>query len=103
MRLPLVLICDQEEYDISTCDELEAVLELTYDVPDVIVDMSQVKYIDSTCLTKLATMRKTRAKAGFPPAQVIITSSVILRLFAVTRFDTIWPIFDSVEAAMSDT
>lgn len=33
VRLPLVLICDQEEYDISTCDELEAVLELTYDVP----------------------------------------------------------------------
>jgi anti-anti-sigma factor len=100
VQRPLVVTCDLKEYDISTCDELAKVLELTYNAPRVVVDMSQVEYLDSTSLSKLVIMRKKRGDAGFPPARLVITSHAVRRLFKVTSFDKIWRIFDTVEAAL---
>ena len=57
---------------------------------DVIVDMSRVKYMDSTCLTKLATMRKCQPGEAriLPPAK--LGESVERHrafLYVVTSFD----------------
>ena len=97
---PFVVRCDQEEYDMSNCDELTKVLEPAYNAPNVIVDVTRVEYIDSTCLSKFAIMRKRRGAAGFPPARFVITSTAVRRLFEVTGFDKIWPVFDSLEVAL---
>jgi anti-anti-sigma factor len=97
---PLVVRLDEEEYDISNCDEFFKALEPTFNAPDVIVDMSAVRYMDSTCLSKLTIMRTKRGEAGFPPARIVITSRTVRRLFQLTGFDRFWPIFDSLEGAL---
>jgi len=96
----LVVTLDQAEYDLSNCEELAKALEPTYDASTAIVDMTRVEYLDSTCLSKFLVMRKKRSDAGFPPSRLVITSRMIRRLFEVTGFDKIWPVFDSLQAAL---
>jgi anti-anti-sigma regulatory factor len=100
---PLVVTFEDQEWDLSCVRDFARVLEATYQSPDVIVDMSIVTFIDCACLTRLITMRSERAANGFPPANLVISSILVRRLFGVVKFDTIWPIFDSLEAALRES
>ncbi|MBV8373398.1 MAG: STAS domain-containing protein [Candidatus Eremiobacteraeota bacterium] len=95
-----MLSIEQPEWDISFCDALERILEPAYSAPHVVVDMSAVTYIDSTCLAKLARMRKIRSEHGFAPARLVIVSAHLKRLFRIVQFDRIWPLYDSLEDAL---
>jgi anti-anti-sigma factor len=100
---PLVVTCDQKEYDISTCNEFLKILAPTFNAPSVIVDMSRVEYLDSSCLSKLVLMRQRRREAGFKPARLVIKSRKVMRLFEVTSFDKMWAIFDSLTSALNSS
>jgi anti-anti-sigma factor len=100
-QIPLVVAFDKPEYDIASCDEFFEVLEPTFNHPSVVVDMSRIQYLDSSCLSKLMTMHKRRGEAGFPPARIVITSRTVKRLFELTGFDRVWLIFESLETALA--
>jgi anti-anti-sigma factor len=100
LQKPLVVAFDKPEYDIASSDEFFEVLEPTFNHPSVVVDMSRIQYLDSSCLSKLMSMRKRRGEAGFPPARMVITSRTVKRIFELTGFDKVWPMFDSLEAAL---
>jgi anti-anti-sigma factor len=100
---PLVITFEREEYDLATCDEFGAALEPTYGVPNVILDLSHVTFMDSTCLGKLAGKRKRREKIGYPPARLVINpTSHLRRLVKIVSFDKIWRIFDTLDEALAD-
>jgi anti-anti-sigma factor len=98
---PLIVTLSQAEYDISSCEDLSRELEPTYTHPNVIVDMAGVTYVDSTCLGRLARMRSERNKRGFHPAHLVVGAN-IRYLFKIVEFDAIWPLYDSLEAALNE-
>jgi anti-anti-sigma factor len=100
-QTPVVISFERDEYDIATCDEFAAALEPAYDAPDVILDLSAITYLDSTCLGKLASMRDRRAKSAYLPARMVISAKNITRLFKLVAFDKVWPIFETLDAALA--
>ena len=97
---PLVVTLSQPEYDIYSCEDLALELQKTYARQTVVVDMSGVKYLDSTCLGKLARMRSERAARGYAPAHLVVAAENIKRLFRIVHFEELWPIYDTLEEAL---
>jgi anti-anti-sigma regulatory factor len=99
---PLVIRLLDAEWDLTTCDRLEAELLPTLDRPNVIIDMSRVTFLDSSCLRKLFKMHQERViTRGFEPASLIVTASNIRRLLAIVGFDEHWPVFETPEKALA--
>jgi anti-anti-sigma factor len=99
-RSALIVTLSRAEYDIYSCEDFALELQETYDRQTVIVDMSAVTYLDSTCLGKLARMRSERAARGYAPAHLVVTAENIKRLFKIVHFDELWPLYDSLEEAL---
>jgi anti-anti-sigma factor len=99
---PLVITIDSPQLDVWACDRLQALLEPAYANERVVIDMSAVQYIDSSCLGKLATKRRIRARKGYPPARVVAKSPQVRRVFTLVQFDCVWPLFETVAEALSE-
>ncbi len=50
---PHIIRLAEPEWDIASCDLLYRILAPALTQPDVIIDMSAVTYLDSSCLSKL--------------------------------------------------
>jgi anti-anti-sigma factor len=99
---PLVIRLQEPEWDLTTCDKLEEQLTPTLDWPNVIIDMSAVKFLDSSCLRKFFKMYQERVTTrGFEPARLVVNASNIRRLLAIVGFDELWPIFETREEALA--
>ncbi len=68
---------------------------------DVVVDLSDVTFIDSTGLSAVLEGVHTARQAG-TRAAVVATDDRVVRLFALTGADTVVPVTDSVRAAASN-
>jgi anti-anti-sigma factor len=99
---PFIVALKRDEYDIASCDELGLELEETYTRYNMILDVSGVSYIDSTCLSRLLAMRKKREENGFRPARLVLPSGQLRRLFDILTFDEVWPIYTTLQAALKD-
>jgi anti-anti-sigma factor len=98
---PLVITLREPEWDLTACDELEKHLAPAFSHPNVVIDMSAVTFIDSSCLRTLALMRQKRVtEGGFGPVRLVIEDSNIRRLFSVVGFDKLWPIFETLKEAL---
>ncbi|HEU5481171.1 MAG TPA: STAS domain-containing protein, partial [Candidatus Tumulicola sp.] len=95
-----IVTIDRPELDIFFKDDFANRLERTYGRGNVVVDMSSVRFIDSTCLGKLAAMRRERARRDLPQEKLVISSPQMRRIFEIVRFDTVWPIYDTLEEAL---
>lgn len=64
---PHIIRLAEPEWDIASCDLLYRILAPALTQPDVIIDMSAVTYLDSSCLSKLIKLYVERVtKNGFP-------------------------------------
>jgi anti-sigma B factor antagonist len=97
---PLVITLGGE-FDIYTADALTGMLAPADDRPDVIIDMTNVRYLDSTSLTVFIRMRKRRMESNFPPCPLVGLSANLRRLFKLTRLDLVWPIYDTLDDALA--
>jgi anti-anti-sigma factor len=96
----LVIRLEAEQWDLHTSEELARLLAPAHRHPNVIVDMSNVTYMDSTCLSRLIAMRRERGTLG--PVRLVVSSEQIRHLLRIVRFDHLWPTFGSLEQAMAD-
>lgn len=99
---PLVVRLDAPEWDIASAEQLGDILSAACDRPDVVIDMSAVEYFDSTCLGKLARVHAKRVDKGYPAAPLVIRSPQVRRIFRIVQYDRLWPIFDSLDAALGE-
>jgi|HubBroStandDraft_2_1064218.scaffolds.fasta_scaffold223491_2 anti-anti-sigma factor len=99
---PLMVTLSQPEYDVSTCEDLARELMPSYTAPKAIVDMSAVRYLDSTCLSKLVRMHSQRLNRGFAPARLVLPSKQLRHIFEIVHFDGLWPLYQSLELALKD-
>lgn len=87
------------EWDMSNSQRLVETLAGAYDPSMVIVDLTDVGFMDSACLSKLAMLQKQRAARGLPPASFVVNVPSLRRLFQILGYDTRWQLFETVEAA----
>jgi anti-sigma B factor antagonist len=88
------------DLDLSASAALRALLldEVSLDGPPIVVDLSDVPFIDSTCLGVLiAAVRQARAsRGGF---RLAAPRPRVKRAFEIAALEEMFPLFDSVEEA----
>lgn len=78
-------------------DELERVAQ---EQGDLVLDLSRVAFIDSSCLGALvATVKALREKQG--DIKIAGLCDDVLSIFQITRLDRVFGIFDTVDEAAS--
>lgn len=98
---PLIIRLREEEWDLAVCEHLEQLLVPALEHPNVIIDMSAVRFLDSSCLHKLVHMYRERViRRGFSPARLIVTSPNVRKLFTIVNLDQVWRIFGTLDEAL---
>lgn len=87
--------------DVSLQKNLKNELErLAQEQADIVLDMSGVVFIDSSCLGALVAMAKVlRGRDG--DIKLSLLSEDVLSIFQITRLDRVFGIYDSVEEAIA--
>jgi anti-sigma B factor antagonist len=90
------------EIDVYTAPRLrQALIDLIEGGnSDILVDMSRVDFLDSTGLGVLVGgLKRVKSKDG--SLEIVATQDKILKIFEITGLSKVFPIHDSVEAAVS--
>jgi anti-sigma B factor antagonist len=90
------------ELDVATMPSLDEALSVAVRVegtPKVLLDLSEVTFIDSTALMRLLTAQRELERRG---GQMVLACSnpTVLRLFEVTRTDETFEIFPTRDQAL---
>jgi anti-anti-sigma factor len=96
-----VIVVDGAEWDLVNCEAFEALLRPAHESKTSVIDLSGVRYMDSSCLTKIALMQKQRSARSLLPASFVIASPALRRLFSIVGYDRRWPVYDSVDDAIA--
>jgi anti-anti-sigma factor len=99
---PFIVTLKRDEYDLASSVDLGMELKATYSHPNVILDLSAVTYLDSTCLSRLVAMRNHRVKSRFRPARLVLPSGQVRHVFRIVKFDEVWPIYKTLKDALKD-
>ena len=88
--------------DVSVQKALKDGLDKLLDpaLPDLVVDLSAVTFIDSACLGTLAAFLKTVRKAGGDFKLASLCADV-RSIFQITRLDTVFELHDTVHEAVA--
>ena len=91
-----------EEIDITNADVLRmALLEsATHGPGTFVVDMTRTRFCDTAGLHALVSARK-RAQAEGGDVLLVMSGAAVLRIFAVTGLDQVFPSFASLEEALA--
>ena len=87
------------EFDIERQHELRQTLEPFYTQPYLIVDLTEVEYVDSSCLCEFMRLRSARSDAGTRPACFVVDEQRFGRLFRFLGLDEVFPVVHSLEEA----
>lgn len=98
-NVPVVAV--NGEVDVYAAPALrDGLTELLEDGSSVVVDLTEVGFLDSTGLGALVAARTAAAdKGGSLP--LVCTHQRILKLFTITGLDGVFRIYDNVDAAVA--
>jgi anti-anti-sigma factor len=98
---PMVVTLSDTEWDLTDRDSLAELLAPALEHPNVVIDMTAVQYIDSSCLNVLIHMYRQRvSERGFSAARLVIASPNVCRLFEIVDLDKLWRIYRTLEEAL---
>ncbi len=88
------------EYDIFDKGALRAALERLVDVPNVVLDLTEVRYVDSTAIGEFIRLHNERASRGGARETIVTRSPNLLRLFAMIDLSAVFAIVENLEDAV---
>jgi anti-sigma B factor antagonist len=96
------IVAVEGEIHVSTAPEFSAMLSATVEGgrTSLVLDLTDVMFIDSTGLSVLLTALRQVTHAGGQMA-VVCSNPTVLRLFEITRLDTTFDIHAELEPALA--
>ena len=87
------------EYDLASQKELRRELQRLRTEPDVVLDFSEVTYIDSACIGELLLLNRARKELGFERETIILRAEnrAVQRIFEVTGLSSVFDIVRSID------
>lgn len=92
-----VILTLSGEYDIASRSALKAELEAVRDSKCLVVDLSGVTFLDSSCIGELIGLHGARVSAGYPRLTVVQNELIVRRLFELLGLDQVFHTVDSVD------
>jgi anti-sigma B factor antagonist len=88
------------EFDISSRDRLNAALERLNDVDNVILDLTEVRYLDSTAIGEFIHLHKVRKAKDLQRETIVIPNDALRRIFDILRLAEIFELTDRLQDAV---
>jgi anti-sigma B factor antagonist len=90
------------ELDVATAPDLDRKLRAAIEEGQVhlVLDLTQVTFVDSTGLGVLVGCRNLVRKSG-GTIRLVVTHRNVRKVLEITSLDTVFPIYESLEAALS--
>jgi anti-sigma B factor antagonist len=89
------------ELDAYAAPDLETELEGVRGEPRIVVDLSQVSFLDSTALGLLVRFTQERARDG-ADVRIVVPAGPARRIFEITALDRILPLADTRLTAVAE-
>ncbi|MQA28172.1 MAG: anti-sigma factor antagonist [Micromonosporaceae bacterium] len=90
------------DLDLATAPELRTALhEALTERAKIVVDMSDLRFLDSTGLGVLVRVHKKAKAAGGVVAFTSVPGNVV-KILEVTCLDRVFPVYDTVDEALAD-
>jgi anti-anti-sigma factor len=93
-----VVVVFAGEYNVNSKARLHRELSRLSTKPQLVLDFSEVTYVDSTCIAELMRMEQHRTAAGFEGTVIVTQVPELLRTFSVLTLDKIFRILPSMDA-----
>jgi anti-anti-sigma factor len=89
------------EYDLACKQQFREELARLRSQSEVVLDFTEVTYVDSTIIAELLLLAKDRISAGFPPPKIVLSSnkSAIRRVFDVVQLGKVINLVNSLDGA----
>jgi anti-anti-sigma factor len=71
------------EYDLTSKQQLREAFAFVADAERAVLDFNGVTYLDSTALSELTLLHKSRSAAGLGAATIVTSNGNVLRLFEI--------------------
>jgi len=83
LRMSTLVVVFTGEYDVARKDVLRREFRRIESEPNVVFDFTEAKYLDSSCVGELLTLRKARRRNGFARETVVVPpgDSEVKRVF----------------------
>lgn len=78
------------EYDIACKEHLRLDLARLNDIPDVVLDFTDVAYIDSTLIGELIRLHQIREAKGYRAMTIVVQKPQLKRLFALLSLENVF-------------
>lgn len=88
------------EYDLVSKEQLRATLATLCGVPRVVLDLSDVTYLDSTVITELIRMRQIRAASGLERETLVFQRPSIKKVFDILSMGTVFRLVGTLDEAV---
>lgn len=95
-----VVVVFAGEYNLGSKGKLHRELSRLATKPRLVLDFSEVTYMDSTCIAELMRMEQRRSAAGFDAAHVVMQAPVLLRIFTVLTLDRVFRVVSTLDQAI---
>lgn len=88
------------EYDIACKEHLRLDLARLNDIRDVVLDFTDVTYIDSTLIGELIRLHQIREDKGYGPMAIVVQKPQLKRLFALLSLENVFRFTDKLGNAI---
>jgi anti-anti-sigma factor len=90
------------EYDFACKERLREELREAYTEPNLILDLSDVSYIDASFVTELVRLHQARRRRHFVPEVVVLCHPMLQRLFDILDLGNTFRVVGSLGEALAD-
>jgi anti-anti-sigma regulatory factor len=78
------------EYDIATIELLRADLGRVRDIQRVVLDFTDVTYVDSKAIHELVSFRNYRAEKGYERETIVFQDPNLRRIFGILKLEQVF-------------
>jgi len=96
----IALMVFSGEYDVTCKRQWSEVLDGLCSEQNVIIDFSDVSYLDATCVTEMLRMHARRHDKGFDRETVILGRPIVRRLFDLLKMQSVVRVVECLDDAM---
>jgi len=88
------------EYDLSHKAILHVELSALWEQPNLVLDMSAVSFIDSTCIAELAVLQDRRREAGLGGVGIVLQNPSVRKLFGILNLGSIFHLATAMDEVL---
>ncbi len=90
------------EYDIASKEQLRAELQLLVPVSDLVLDFTQVTYLDSTAVSEMIRMHRLRADHLYERETIVVHNENIQKLFDMLQLHEVFHLVGTLDEALGN-